>query len=402
MRIVEINSVNFGSTGGIMHQTADLARRCGDTVFTLCPDSRTNRARQVEGDILWGNIILRNICIKLAQLTGWHELFFLYNTWLLLRKLKKLRPDLIHLHNIHGDYMNYPLFFRFVKRHHIKMVWTLHDCWAFTGHCPHFDMLKCFKWKTECFECPRHIEYPYCRVDDSKRMYRLKKKWFCAIKDMTIVAPSKWMAGLIPLSFLKEYRVEQINNGIDINVFQPIKSNFRERYHCGNKIILLGVSFGWGKRKGLDVFIELSKRLDKSYQIVLVGTDDKTDTEIPEKIISIHRTSDQTELAEIYTAADLFVNPTREELFGLVNAEALACGTPVITFRSGGSPEVIDESCGVVVEKDDIDTMEREIVRICEDKPYTAEDCRSRAKNFDKNITFQKYVELYHNVFCMS
>ena len=379
-----------------MHQTAELARQRGDIVYTLCPNSRSNKTHYVEGDIFFGNIILRNISIKLAQLTGWHELFYLFGTWSLLRYLRKLKPDTIHLHNLHGDYLNYPLFFSYLKKHNIKVVWTLHDCWSFTGHCPHFDMLNCAKWKTGCYECPRYMEYPYCRIDDSKRMYGLKKKWFCGVKDMTLVAPSKWMAGLIPQSYLKDYRVAQINNGIDVSIFKPIEVDFRQRYHCEGKHVLLGVAFGWGKRKGLDVFVELSKRLDASYQIVLVGTDDNVDVILPENIISIHRTSNQSELAEIYTAADLFVNSTREELFGLVNAEALACGTPVVTFRSGGSPEVIDETCGEVVDKDDVDAMEREIVRICTKKPYSVDACRQRALQFDKNETFQQYVKLYH------
>ena len=396
MKILSINSFVSGSTGGIMHQIAELARQQGDTVYTLCPCTRLNKAHSTDSDLLYGNVILRYISFKLAEYTGWHELFYIHGTWSLIRMIKKLSPELIHLHNIHGSYLNCPMFFRYVKKHNIKIVWTLHDCWTFTGHCPYFDMVKCFKWQSGCYDCPVHTEYPYCRVDDSKRMYRLKKKWFCGVKNMTLVAPSKWMADLLPQSFLKEYQVVQIYNGIDINIFHPIESNFRERYHCEGKRILLGVSFAWGKRKGLDVFVELSKRLDKSYQIVLVGTDEKTDSEIPENIISIHRTFNQTELAEIYTAADLFVNPTREELFGLVNAEALACGTPVITFRSGGSPEVIDETCGVIVEKDDINAMELEIKRICKEKPYTVENCRKRAEIFDKNKTFQKYVDLYH------
>lgn len=380
-----------------MHQTAELARQRGDVVYTLCPNSRSNKAHYVEGDILFGSIILRNISIKLAQMTGWHELFYLFGTWSLLRYMKKLKPDLIHLHNLHGDFLNYPLFFSYyLKKHNIKVVWTLHDCWSFTGHCPYFDMVSCLKWKNGCYECPRHKDSPYCRVDDSKRMYRLKKRWFCGVKDMTLVAPSKWMAGLLPLSYLKDYRVAQINNGIDVSIFKPIEGDFRQRYHCEDKHVLLGVAFGWGRRKGLDVFIELSKRLDASYQIVLVGTDDKVDAILPENIISIHRTSNQSELAKIYTAADLFVNPTREELFGLVNAEALACGTPVITFRSGGSPEVIDETCGVVVKKDDVDAMVREIERICAEKLYSADACHQRALQFDKNETFQQYVKLYH------
>lgn len=382
-----------------MHQTADLARQRGDVVYTLSPRSHSNMAHLGGGNLLFGNIILRNVSVKFAQLTGKHELFYLWGTYSLLWKIKRIKPDVIHLHNIHGDYLNFSVFFNFVKKHNIRIVWTLHDCWAFTGHCPHFDMVNCHKWKTGCYDCSRYQEYPYCRLDDSKRMWRLKKKWFCGVKNMTLVAPSQWMASLIPLSFLKEYHVVQINNGIDIKVFQPTPSNFRKRYHCEGKYVLLGVAFGWGKRKGLDVFVELSKRLGEQYKIVLVGTDEKVDAELPENIISIHRTSNQEELAEIYTAADLFVNPTREELFGLVNAEALACGTPVVTFRSGGSPEVIDETCGAVVEKDDIDSMEREIVRICNEKPYSAEACRRRAKTFDKDLTFQQYVDLYHGLY---
>lgn len=382
-----------------MHQTAELARQRGDIVYTLSPNSHSNRIHLKDGDVLFGNILLRNMSVKLAEFTGWHEFFYLFGTFALLRQLKKLRPDLIHLHNLHGDYLNHALFLNYIKRHNIKVVWTLHDCWSFTGHCPYFDMVNCNKWKTGCFACPRHKEAPYCRVDDSKRMWRLKKKWFNGVKDLTLVAPSKWMAGLLPQSFLKGYPVAQINNGIDVKVFQPTPGNFRKRHQCEDKHVLLGVAFGWGARKGLDVFIELSKRLSKTYQIVLVGTDDNVDAKLPPNIISIHRTANQAELAEIYTAADLFVNPTREELFGLVNAEALACGTPVVTFRSGGSPEVIDETCGAVVEKDDIDSMEREIVRICNKKPYSAEACRRRAETFDKDLTFQKYVDLYHGLY---
>ena len=157
----------------------------------------------------------------------------------------------------------------------------------------------------------------------------------------------------------------------------------------------MGVAFAWGKRKGLDVFIELSKRLDESYQIVLVGTNDEVDKQLPANILSIHRTENPTELAKIYTAADLFVNPTREEVLGLVNVEALACGTPVITFRSGGSPECIDDSCGIVVEKDDIEAFEAGIIRICTEKPFSSEACINRSKKFDKHIKFKECVMCY-------
>ena len=212
---------------------------------------------------------------------------------------------------------------------------------------------------------------------------------------MTLVTPSEWLAGLVKQSFLKDYSVQVINNGIDLSVFKPTESNFREKYNCEGKKVLLGVAFDWGERKGLDVFIHLAKWLDDSYQIVLVGTDDNTDEMLPDNMISIHKTQNQRELAEIYTAADLFVNPTREDNFPTVNIEALACGTPVLTFRTGGSPEMLDETCGAVVECDDVAAMEREIIRLTNEQSLCEKNCLTRAKSFDGSKCFEKYIELY-------
>ena len=257
-------------------------------------------------------------------------------------------------------------------------------------------MIGCDKWKTGCYGCPQYKEYPKSLFDNSKYMYRLKKKWFTGVENMTIVTPSEWLASLVKESYLKDYPVKVINNGIDLNVFKPAESNFREKYALENKYIVLGVAFGWGKRKGLDVFVELEKRFDKEkYKIVLVGTDDNIDKLLPDNIISIHRTQNQTELAEIYTAADVFANPTREENYPTVNMEALACGTPVVTFNTGGSPEMLDETCGAAVAKDDNDAMYNEIIRICETKPYSLEACIKKAKGFDKNEKFGEYIRLY-------
>ena len=216
---------------------------------------------------------------------------------------------------------------------------------------------------------------------------------------MTIVTPSEWLAGLVKQSFLRKYPVKVINNGIDLNIFKPTESDFRKKYALENKYIVLGVAFGWGKRKGLDVFIELANRLDKEkYKIVLVGTDDNVDKLLPDNIISIHRTQNQTELAEIYTAADVFANPTREENYPTVNMESVACGTPVVTFNTGGSPEIIDETCGAIAEKDDTDSMYNEIIRICETKPYSEEACLKKANNFDAWRKFENYVQLYRKI----
>lgn len=295
--------------------------------------------------------------------------------------------------------MNLPLFFKYIKKAQIPIVWTLHDCWAFTGQCPHFTVANCDKWKTGCHDCPfPHDEYPQARVDRSELMWRIKKKWFTGVKNMTIVTPSQWLADLVNQSYLGEYPVQVINNGIDLSVFTPTSSNFRDRYGIGDKYIVLGVSLGWGDKKGLDVFAELSKRLPESYQIVLVGTNGDTDSVLPDNIISIHSTNNQQELAEIYTASDVFANPTREENYPTVNMEALACGTPVVTFNTGGSPEIIDESCGIVVDCNDIDAMECAIKNVCENKLFSEAACLKHAEDFDSNVRFQEYIDLYHHV----
>lgn len=397
MRILEINSCNYGSTGNIMLQIGEQARAAGHQVTVAYPDSRTNRAKCVQDDVFIGNRFSRNLHLLLGKYTGRSGMFSWLSTVRFLRKFDKQRPELMHLHNLHQSYINLPLLFRYVKKHHVRVVWTLHDCWAFTGHCPHFTIAKCDKWKTGCHSCSQYKEYPQSFVDDSKAMWKLKKKWFTGVEDMTIVTPSRWLADLVKRSFLRDYPVKVIHNGIDPEIFKPIQSDFRKKHGIPkDKYILLGVAFGWGVRKGLDVFVELAKQLDnEKYQIVLVGTDEKVDQQLPPNIISIHRTSNQQELAQIYTAVDLFVNPTREENYPTVNMEALACGTPVVTFRTGGSPEIIDETCGSVVDCDDIDALSREVQHICENKPYSMESCLKRAAGFCVNNRYKEYLELY-------
>ena len=398
MNIFEINSVPYGSTGKIAFEIKKTAENAGHKADAYMGYSYHPLQEIKDSDVIIGSRYHKILHMLFARVTGLNGCFSFFATLKLLSKIKKTRPDLIHLHNIHGWYINLPLLFRFIKKHNIKTVWTLHDCWSFTGHCPHFDMIGCDKWKTGCYKCPQYKDYPQSFFDNSKYMYRLKSKWFTGVNNLTVVTPSQWLGGLAKQSFLKEYPVKVINNGIDLSVFKPTDSDFRKKYNCENKYILLGVAFGWGKRKGLDVFIELSKRLDEKYQIILVGTDDNTDKILPNNIISIHRTQNQTELAEIYTAADLFVNPTREENYPTVNMESVACGTPVLTFNTGGSPEMLDNTCGSVVPKNDIDALYNEIIRICEENPYLEESCLKKSKEYDMNDRFKEYTALYEEL----
>lgn len=396
MKIVSINSLPNGSTGKIMNEIADMAEKNGFDTYCFWGSWYSEIKEKAEKRSCFGSSIENKISGAFSILTGLQNFGSIIGTISLINKINKIDPDIIHLHNLHLWTINIPLLFKYIKKHNIKTVWTLHDCWSFTGHCPHFDMIGCEKWKTGCCNCPQYKYYPKSIFDNSKYMYRLKKKWFTGIKDMTIVTPSEWLAGLVKESYLKDYPVKVINNGIDLNVFKPTESDFRKKYALENKYIVLGVAFGWGRRKGLDVFIELEKRFDKEkYKIVLVGTDDNIDKLLPDNIISIHRTQNQTELVKIYSAADVFANPTREENYPTVNMEALACGTPVVTFNTGGSPEMLDETCGAAVAKDDNDAMYNEIIRICEKKPYSMEACIKKAKGFDKNEKFGEYIRLY-------
>ncbi len=399
MKIAAINMCARGSTGKIMLQIASLSRERGDTALTF--SRKWKKEQKIAGHVFFGFRVDHLAHRALGEWLGLSERLSFFSTLSLIHTLKKYQPSLIHLHNLHGYYLHLPLLFRYIKRHHIPVVWTLHDCWAFTGHCPYFTMAQCDKWQTGCHHCPQYRAYPMTWMDNARPMYRRKKKWFTGVENMTLVTPSAWLAGLVKRSFLQEYPVRMIHNGIDLSIFTPRESDFREKYGIGERHIVLGVAFDWGARKGLDVFITLAGRLDKErYQIVMVGTNDALDRQLPANILSIHRTQDQIELAEIYTAADVFVNPTREEVLGLVNLEALACGTPGVTFQTGGSPECYDATCGSVVPVDDVAALEAEILRICETHPYSVASCAARARQFDRHDRDQEYLDLYDAMLC--
>ena len=400
MRIAAINMTHTGSTGKIMLGIVECARANNHEAFTFSPNiyyvGSKMEAPVIDGHTYFGYAKENMLHLALSQATGIFECFSYFGTRQLIRRMKEIKPDVIHLHNLHNNSLDVRSLFKYIKRHRIKVVWTLHDCWAMTGKCPHFVVAKCDKWKSGCYDCPVLREYPKTYVDRTKYMWKLKKKWFTGVQDLTIVTPSEWLAGIVRQSYLSKYPVKVINNGIDLSIFKPTYDDVHQRYGIPvEKYIVLGVSSGWDDKKGLDVFLKLAERLPDQYQIVLVGTNETTDRALPKNIISIHRTQKQRELAEIYSAADVFVNPTREDNFPTVNIESLACGTPIVTFKTGGSSEIIDETCGIVVPCDDVVTMEKAIKHICEKQSFSQDKCRNRARCFDRQDKFQEYVELY-------
>ena len=309
---MQINGGAKGSTGKIMMGIAEVARAQGHEVMCASPITTTNRdAGEDCGYYRIGTFNSRRLNVALARITGFNGCFAWFETYKLLKKIDEFKPDIIHLHNLHDSYINLPMLFSYIKKHNVPTVWTLHDCWAFTGQCPYFTIVKCDKWKAGCHNCPQYKEYTASLYDNTKKMWQLKKKWFTGVKNMTIVTPSRWLARLAQESYLKEYSIQVLNNGIDLNVFKPTQSNFRERYEIpAEEHIILGVSFAWGYRKGLDCFVEMAEKLGEQYQIVLVGTDDEIDLHLQLNILSIPRTQKLKGLESVFSTGYECVIPT--------------------------------------------------------------------------------------------
>lgn len=395
MKIVTINLTPYGSTGKIMRQISKLAVEYKNSVYIFTKNWYDSKIKMTNHTYI-GSLFENAVSRILNPFFGLDGKFSYFSTKRMLKKIKKIKPDIVHLHNIHGWYLDYQMLFDFLQKNNYNVIWTLHDCWSFTGHCPNFDSIDCKKWKTGCFDCKQLGNYPAMKIDNTNKMWNNKKKWFASLSKLTIVTPSRWLKDLVKQSYLKKFETVVINNGIDLNIFKPVKSNFKEKNNIANKKILLGVSFGWGYLKGLDVIVTLSHLINNEiYQIVLVGTDDNIDKILPSNIISVHRTNNQKELAEIYSSAYVLINPTREDNYPTVNMESIACGTPVITFNTGGSSEILTEKTGIVT-KDK--TAQSILVELDNVEKINREDCVETAKMFDMNEKFNEYIKLYEKV----
>ena len=357
MKVLQINSVcGIRSTGRICTDIADILKKNGDECKIAygredVPPQYMKSSIRISNDV---DVKCHALMTRIFDNTGHGSK---KATKEFLKWVDEYDPDVIHLHNLHGYYINLELLFSYLKEIKKPVIWTLHDCWAFTGHCSHFDLVGCCKWENVgCHTCPQKKCYPgSIMIDRSQKNFLEKKELFTGLENMTIVTPSQWLAGLVKRSFLKEYSVNVIHNGIDLSAFQPIAGDFRKRYCLQEKTIFLGVATAWGKTKGLYDFYEINKIKSDDEVIVLVGLTQQQILALPKGIIGISRTNSTKELAEIYTTADVFVNPTYEETFGLTNIESQACGTPAVTYRTGGSPEgVLSEN---VVERGDTDAL---------------------------------------------
>ena len=400
MKLLQINTtLNTTSTGRITEEIGLCAMVHGFDSYVAC--RRVGQIGSRSQTIKIGSNFDRYLHGFKTRLLDRHGFGSKRSTQRLIKKIRKIDPDVIGLHNLHGYYLNIKILFGYLKKVQKPVVWTFHDCWPFTGHCVYFDRVSCEKWKTECRNCPMKTFYPASYgLDQSNRNFHDKKRLFTALNNLTIVTPSHWLRELVEKSFLADYPVEVIHNGIDLEVFRPGRDHLPEEVQKLKKKIILGVASVWDDRKGLAEFEKLAPLLDEQYQVVLVGLSEAQIRELPKTIIGIARTENVQQLASLYSAAEVFVNPTFSDNFPTTNIEALACGTPVVTYNTGGSPEAIDEETGVVVNQGDVEALKKAIEKTSNRGGATYQQkCRQHALNhFNKDDRFLDYLKLYEKM----
>lgn len=393
MKVLMINVLcGVKSTGRICTDLADILEEEGNEVRVAygreeVPEKYKKISYKIGSDL---DVYLHAAKSLLFDSCGFESK---HATKKLVDYIKQYNPDVIHLHNLHGYYLNIEILFEYLRICGKKIIWTLHDCWAFTGHCSHFSILKCEQWKSHCSYCKQIREYPKCILKSNVfANFDRKKRIFTAIPNLTMVTPSQWLADRVKESFLGSYNVIAIPNGVDLDQFKPMVSSFRDDYGLTDKKIILGVATAWGIRKGLDEFRQLAERLDENYKVVLVGLTKKQAEALPNTILKIERTNCAQELATIYTAADVFLNLGKEETMGLTTVEAMACGTPVLVSNMTAVPEVVDQRGGMVLSEMTIEAIIEGIHTVLS-KSYT--DTRSNALRYEKKQQYLKYIDLY-------
>jgi len=340
--------------------------------------------------------------VLLTRILDKHGLGSVKSTYKFINQIERINPDIIHLHNIHGYYLNIKILFKYLSKINKPIVWTFHDCWPITGHCVHFDLIGCEKWKSECSNCPQKKSYPASYFfDNSSKNFNLKQDVFNSVKNLTIVTVSEWLSETVKKSFLSKHPIKIIQNGIDLSVFKPENSEYiKEKYKINKRFIILGVASIWDERKGLNDFIKLSRDIDQDFQIILVGLKKNQVKKLPSNIIGIPKTENVKELVAFYNMADVYFNASKEETFGLTTVESMACGTPVIVYKSTACPEIVTEKTGFVIDKNDTTGLLNALVIIKENgKNYYSESCIELAKErYDISSMLNKYMELYNSV----
>lgn len=405
-RLLQINPVlrTTASTGRIMREIGDVAMAGGWESYVAYSKGRDGimscRSEIVPvgnlADVIWHGIVTR--------VTDRHGLASAHATRAFVEKMKSVRPDVVHIHNIHGYFLNYRILFDYLSKNRIPVVWTVHDCWLYTGHCYHYASAGCRKWQTGCGHCPQRAKFPASLwLDRSAGNWIDKKRAFTSMPEdrFVIVTVSDWMRKEMMSSFLNRYSIRIIHNGIDTERFSfRNPSPVRSRYGLEDWHIILGVASIWSKEKGLDDFVALSRYLSSDEKIVLVGVTERQRRKLPDEIICIPKTESISDLAGLYSAADVLVNPTWQDNYPTVNMESISCGTPVVTYRTGGSMESVTHDTGYVVGQGDIRGVIDAVRHIeAEGKDSYMARCRQYAvRHFRKEDRYADYLRLYEKL----
>ncbi len=400
LKIMLVNSVfGTGSTGKIVEDLFDRYVEYGyDACFAYGRKCNINKKKELYGYRIGNEGSFYCHAVK-SRIFDMHGLASTHATKNFIKYIRSFNPDVIHLHNIHGYYLNYKVLFEYLNSTSIKLIWTLHDAWTITGHCAYFGM--CEKWKTMCRNCSHIRSYPASLFfDKSKMQFIQKKELFTKNSNMQLVSPSNWLAGIIRQSYLKEQPVTVINNGINLENFKPTDNHTFDNVVDRSKKILLGVASPFSKRKGFSDFLKLAQIIDKErYQIVLVGVSDEQIQKLPDGVIGIKRTDNQSQLAELYSMAYAFLNFTYEDNFPTVNIEALACGTPVICYKTGGATEMLDEKNSIILERGEYYNVPYLIEKVAMLKLNTEQDIVNIEKKYSAKAMSNKYIELIERLY---
>ncbi len=390
MKIVQINAVcGTGSTGRICRF---LSRMLCDRGVENCILYTSGHSDDANGIRYMSTLSVKAgaLASRIDGRDGFHSV---KATRRLIDHLDRIRPDTVHLHNLHGHNVNLDMLLSYLKEHRTRTFWTFHDCWAFTGYCCHYDMAGCDGYVYGCGRCPLWRQHSWF-CDRSRELFQRKRALTSGL-DLHIVMPSRWMARQVERSFLADHPLYVVPNGIDLSVFRPTPApEFRAAFHLEGQHILLGVASTWNDGKGLDVMIDMADRLPPDCRLVLVGGLPAGKKRLPSTVVTVPHTDSPQTLAGIYTEADVFLNPTREDTYPTVNMEAIACGTPVVTFDTGGSPEMLTPDCGAVVPKNDNEAMLREALHAVRGA-YRQTDCTAHAADFDRETCFAAYLGLW-------
>lgn len=400
-KLFQINSVlNTGSTGRIVEQIGQYAiSRKWESYVGFGRSFSSSNSKKIK----IGNedeLMIHGIKTRVLDEHGFGSV---NSTKRLLHQIKNISPDLIHLHNLHGYYLNYPILFNYLSSANIPVIWTLHDCWAFTGHCTYFSDINCLKWKTHCDKCPKKRNYPSSIfLDNSYNNFEIKKQVFNKLPNLTIVTVSHWLATMVKESFLSSYPVAVIHNGVNLDDFYPLgwSAKINAKYGFLNRKVLIAVATSWGRNKGWEDYITLSSLLPADYVIVLVGVTQKQKKTLPNHIIGIERTENIQELAALYSHAEIVLNLSYQESFGMSTAEGFACGTPAIVYNATASPELVTKDTGIVVEPRNTNEVVTAIESICaKGKDFYAKNCRLLALDrYNKEDRFNDYFQLYNSM----